>query len=678
MAGSSGRGRIYSWLENQRFDVLGAVLGLLLAVGLLPLRLLASNLYIVGIPIMVGIASAIYLFAVRADHTQGLPTMPVWLGRLLPSVVLLGTTLLIGVGLWQGGRTPLFYNIATLVAMGIFAQVFFTRERDFVPWLVLLQILAFACTLRFVGFLTVPGYIGIDIWTHVASWSTAILDTHSLQPLAGNKYYVAAMFHLLTVATSLLANVPIRAGLFLSVGFAMAFCVLFVYLTARLFVSERWSLFALAVFAISAHPMEWGIHLIPTGLGLVFFLGVFFLLSRALDVKPGGREFLLIVLFSIATILTHQISAFIMLILTAAGLFAHLLLRFDLFSPPSRVRGIDPTSGNSVSLTGLLAFDLGFITFTWSLTPYQGDTFLATTFSFFRTTLAESGGLGDVAGEGGAAASTASTFMRRVVTYIDATAFLLVFLLTVVGCLYVLRRRNISHATFMYGVAVVVMLVFILGFPMFGVRTFIPQRWYAFLTAPMAVLAAIGIAYLARQLQPPAIVVLLVVFVLVFPTVSIAASEATIDNPRFEGVQTKYSYNEPELNAVETIGDIRPINESEQYHTDHPYNTVFSRAGPGTAVATNISDAALANSEIVIYRDYQTTGAAYFVNQNGSSFSPEMSESRLCGAERHYAYANGEVTMCTATWEVDRTADTGSNIGGDAETGGAGAGEGGG
>lgn len=666
MAGSSNR--LSRWLNRQRFDIIGAVIGLLLAVAMLPLRLIASNILIISIPTIVGIASGLYLFSVRADYSEGLPTIPIWLGRLLPSTVLLGTTLLIGVGLWQGGRTPLFYNIATLVGIAIFAQIFFIRERDFVPWLLLLQIIAFAFTLRFIGLLTTPGYIGIDIWTHVASWAVRILETHSLQPLVGNKYYVAALFHLLTVTTSLLAGVPIRGGLFLSVGIAMAFCVLFIYLTARLFVSERWSLFALAIFSISAHPMEWGLHLIPTSLGLAFFLGVIFLLSWTLSTNPSRRIFVLIVVFSIATILTHQISAFIMLILTGAGLVAHLLLRLSVFAPPSQTHGVTPTTNNSVSLTGLLAFDLGFITFTWSLTPYHGNTFLATTFSFFRTALTQSSGLGDLAGPS-SPVYYGPELIKQLVTYINVAVFLSVFLLTVIGCLYILRRRNISHATLMYGITVVVMLVFILGLPMFGVRTFVPQRWYGFLTAPMALLAAIGIAYLARNLQPPTIMVVLLVFMIVFPTVSIAASEATLDNPRFEQVQTKYSYTEPELNAVETIGDIRPLNQSQQYHTDHPYNTVFSRAGPGTAVATNISSKSLANSEVVIYRDYQTTGAAYFVGQNGSSITPEMTRSKLCGADRHYAYANGNVTMCTASWEVNISTNTGNNIGGSANTG---------
>ncbi len=673
VAGSPGR--FYGWLSSQRFDVIGAILALVIAVFLLPLRLLASNFYIVAIPVTMAVASGLYLLAVRTNTTEGLPAFPTWAGRLLPSLALFGTALLIGIGLYQGGRTPVFYTLATVVGAAIFLQIFFTRERDFVPWLLLVQIMAFAFTIRYIALLTTPGYIGIDIWTHVASWSVTIADTHSLSILEGSKYYAAPLFHLLTVATSLLADVSVRNGLFLSVGFGMAVLPLFLYITTRLFVSARWSLFAVAVYAMSPHVVEWSIHLIPTGLGLVFFLGVFYLLVRVLDVEPGSREFALIVLLSVATILTHQISAFIMLVLTGSGLLAHLLLRFELFSPPSRFRGYSPGSGDSVSLTGLLAFDLGFITFMWSLTPYHGDTFLATTFSFFRVTLEESAGLGDITSDrGGTTAAAGPTLLEQVIQYIDASVFLLLFVFPVVGCFYVLRRRNISHASIMCGASIVVMLVFIFGFPMFGIRTFIPQRWYAFLAVPMALLGAVGLAYLARQLTTPVILVVLLVFALAFPTVAFAASEGTIDNPRFEGTQPKYSYGAAELSAVETIGEIRPISEEEaeegqSYGTDHPYNTVFSRTGAGPAVAANLSEEGLRNTETLIYREYQGTGAAFFSLGEERTGTPEVSRTELCGAERHYVYDNGDVTMCTATWEVDTDVDTGTNIDSGGETG---------
>ncbi len=665
---ASSPGRFYQWLSSQRFDVLGAVLAIVLAVVLLPLRLLASNFYIVAIPLTMAIAAGLYLLAVRTSNTEGLPTLPIWAGRLLPSLTLLGTVLLIGLGLYQGGRTPVFYNVATLVGIAVLLQIFFTRERDFVPWLLLLQIMAFAFTIRYVALLTTPGYIGIDVWTHVPSWSATIAETGSLEILEGGKYYASPLFHLAVVATSLLADVSVRNGLFLSVGFAMAFSSLFLYITTRQFVSTRWSLFAVASFAISAHTVEWSIHLIPTGLGLVFFLGVLYLLVQVLDVNPGSREFVLIVVLSVATILTHQISAFIMLILTGAGLLAHLLLRFDLFSPPNRFRGLNAGSGDSVSLTGLLAFDLGFITFMWSLTPYHGDTFLATTFSFFRVTLEESAGLGDVAGEQSGGAAVDPTLLEQAVQYIDAAMFLLPFGFAVVGCFYILRRRNISHAAIMCGASIVVMLVFIFGFPMFGIRTFIPQRWYAFLAAPMVILGAVGIAYLSRQLTTPVILVVLLVFALAFPLVSFAATDGTIDDPRFEGTQTKYSYNEAELNAVDTIGEIRPIGENETYNTDHPYNTVFSRAGPGPGVAANISEEGLRNTDTLIYREYQGTGGAFFVLSEDRSATTEVDRRELCGAERHYAYDNGDVTMCTATWEVDPAADTGTDLSGGGDT----------
>ncbi|WP_122089007.1 hypothetical protein [Halalkalicoccus subterraneus] len=662
-------GRFYGWLSTQRFDVIGAILALVLAIGLLPLRLVASNFYIVAIPLALVFASVIYLLAVRTNNTEGLPALPTWAGRLLPSVTILGTGLLIFLGLYQGGRTTAFYTIATVIGITIFAQIFFTRERDFVPWLVMVQILAFAFTIRYIALLTTPGFIGIDVWTHVPSWTVSIVETGSLGFLEGNKYYASPLFHLAVAATSILGDIPVRDGLFLSIGFAMAFSPVFLYIASRLFVSARWSLFATAIYAISAHTVEWSIHLIPTGLGLIFFLGVFYLLVRVLDVTPGGREFTLIVLLSVATILTHQISAFIMLILTGAGLLAHLLLRFELFSPPSQFRGLRAGRTDSVSLTGLLAFDLGFITFMWSLTPYNGDTFLATTFSFFRVTLEQSAGLGDTTGSRSESALD-PTLIEQAVQYIDAAVFLIPFALAVVGCFYVLRRRNITHGAIMCGAAIVVMLVFILGFPMFGVRTFIPQRWYAFLAAPMGLLAAVGVAYLSRRLTTPVVLVVLLVFALTFPVVSFAATDGTIDNPRFPDAQTQYSYNQAELSAVDTIGEIRPVDEEagEVYHTDHPYNTVFSRAGPGPAVATNVTDQGLRDSETVIYREHQSTGGTFFVAEDEQSVTPGISRSELCGPERHYAYDNSDVTMCTATWDVDTDADSGVTFEGEGDT----------
>lgn len=666
VAGRAGSG-VYGWLDDQRFDVLAAILGLVIAIALLPLRLIASNLYVIGIPIAIGIASALYLLAIRNQHEGALPTLPIWAGRVLPSVVFLGLAALVTIGVYQGARTDTFYHVAIVVGIALLCQILFTDERDFSPALLLVEVMVFAGVLRFVSLYTTPGYTGIDVWSHVPTWSAGILEERSLAPLLGDKYYGSPLFHLLVVSGALLFDTSVHGGLLLSIGVPMVLGMLFVYVTARLFAPARWSLVAVAMYAISGYTIEWGIHLIPTSIGLIFFLGVFYLLCRVLYFASTGREFLFIVLLSVATILSHQISAFIMVVLTGAGLVAHLLLQFELLHPPrGTTRGTRATTGDSVNLTGLLAFDVGFITFTWSLTPYRGSNFLETVFSYFYVALIDSEGFGDLAGERDVAGAPPieTTFVEDLVTYIDALAYLSVFLLMVLGALFVVRRRNISHATMMIVMSIMAMAVFVFGFPMVGVNTFIPNRWYAFMLAPMVVLAAIGLAYLDRESHPAVLLALVLVVALVFPAVSIVSSSGTIDQPRFDSAQTRYSYTETELAATDTFDErvhyefeAESPEAAERVHTDHPYHTVFTRTESAPASSVTLTDDHLATYELVVFREYQTVGAAYFGDEYDRAVTPEVTSDELAGADRHRIYHNGDVEAYAATWDTEAAAE---------------------
>ncbi len=659
MAGSVQSG-VYGWLDRQRFDVIGAIFGLVLAVAMLPLRFVVSNLYVLGIPVAIGIASGLYLLSVRSEGYGTFPTLPLWAGRALPSATMLGMSLLVAIGFLQNGRSPIFYSLATLVAIALFAQILFVDERDYAPMLLLAQLLAFAFVIRFVALRTMPGYVGIDIWSHIPSFTAAILEAESLSPIADNKYFASPLFHLLIVATSLLADLSIRSAAHFSVGLAMVLAIPFVYLAARLFVSARWSLLAASVYAISGYTVEWGIHLIPTTLGLVFFLAILYLLCRLLYVDTGLHTFTLLLVLSVATILTHQISSFIVLVVTGAGLIAHLALQFDLLAPRRELSQVRSNAQDSANLTGLLAFDLGFITFMWSLTPHYGSTFLEIMFSFFYTTISETEGIIDPAsGRVDPDAPPLETpLVAEVVNYVDAIAFLVPFFLTVAGCLFVLRRRNVSHATFMCASAVVIMCVFVFAFPIAGVRTFVPSRWYAFMLAPMAVLGAIGVAHLSRNLHPAGVLSVLLVLTLVLPAVAFAGSDGTIDRPAFEEVQTRYSYTAGELSAVETGDEIIGATDEEdgRIFTDHPYHTVFTRTDTVRASAAQQGETTMAY-EVIVHREYLADGAAFTQDEWERAVTDDVSAAELCGPDRHYAYDNGEVTMCVATWDTDAAAE---------------------
>lgn len=646
---------ITGMLRQGRLDILGAVLGLIAGLAMLPLRLMASQVYIETLPVVLLVASILYLFGSRHDREGTLAHLSPSTAALLPSLTVLGTAgLLLLVGL-QGERTLLFYDLSAATAMLIFAQLFFTEDRNFSPGLILGQVVLLGLVVRLTGLYTTPGYIGIDVWTHVPTWSAAIKQSHSLAPIADRKYFASPLFHLLVVSASLLFDVSIREALFLSIGIAMPISILFVYGTTRLLVGTRWAVFAATAYATMGHVVEWGIHLIPTSLGLIFFLAILYSLTRVLHLDYRLRDFALVVVFSVAVILTHQISAFIMLVFTGAGLLAQFVLSFGLFNPRMS-KSLNFSPQDTVNLTGLLAFDLGLITFMWSLTPYKGGTFLETIFSYLNETVSSSAGFLALASKGSSSASpqtsealaTAPTLMENVVKYLDVAGLLMLLLLTIVGSMYVLRQENASHATFTGVVATVTMLLFVFGFPLFGIRTFVPGRWFAFLAAPMAVIAALGLGFLVRNLQPRSAVVVLLVFAVVFPTVTAVASHGTLESPPFADTQTRYAYNEEELAAAQTIATTYPGDEEATLYTDHPYQTVFERRYDRQMAVPTVSNGTVPQSNgTIVYRTYQSDGAAYFRDNAGVAYRPDPPEPNVCSGARDVIYSNGDVEMCS-------------------------------
>ncbi|WP_167768456.1 glycosyltransferase family protein [Haloarcula amylovorans] len=635
-----------------RLDVAAAVIGLILGLLMVPLRFLASQVYIETIPIVLALACLLYLISVRVSNTADFPTLTPTLTRLLPSVAFLGMAAMVVVAVHQS-RSLLFHYLAVWTGMVVLAQVVFADERDYHVSLLLAQVLVFGLVVRLAGAFTAPGYVGIDIWTHAGNWSPAIKEANSLAPINTKKYYASPLYHLLVAVGSQLLGVTIRQSLILTVGIPIALSTILVYATANVLVEQRWAVFAAAIYTLSGNVIEWGIHLIPTGLGLVFYIAIIYALTRIMSTSYNIRDFLLVVVFSVAVILTHQISSFIMLIFVGAGLVAKVLLSTGLLRPV-RTAGLGEQVRDTTNLTGLLVFDLGLITFMWSLTPYRGSSFLETMLSFFANTLQESAGFLNLAGGSGGSANSAAitagpTVMEKFIGYLDAMGLLLLLLITIAGSLYVLHRRRTSQVTVASIIAIVVMLVFIFGFPLFGIRTFVPGRWLAFVTVPMAIVGAIGVAYLASESPKGVAVALLLVFTLVYPPVTMLSSQGTLDDPAFDGVQTRYSYTENELDAVRTIANTTNTSQessapNDRLTTDHPYGTVFERAWEVNAEPVVIDNGSTTN-ETVVYREYAQSGAEYYQNGQGKPFQPKVQQEDLC---RGYSvvYDNGDVAVC--------------------------------
>ncbi|WP_435346635.1 hypothetical protein [Haloarchaeobius sp. HRN-SO-5] len=640
-------------VTGARLDVVGAVLGVLLALGLFPLRFLSSQIYIRTLPIVVGVACGLYLFAVRTDRSRNsVPRFGSGFARFAPTVVCLGLAGMVLLATLSGRRTVSFYDLGALVGTMLFAQVLFLRDRHFHPGVVLTQVVAFGFLVRFAALYTAPGFVGVDVWSHTTYVETMLRDG-SLAAISDSKYYASPFYHVLTVAATELYGVSLRNGLYLSLGVVMPLSVLLVYGAAGTLVPPRWAAFAATTYVVADHAVRWGIHVIPTSMGLVFFLALLFSLLHLLQTDTNPRDYALLVLFSTAVILTHQISSFIMLVLLGTGLVGQVLVQFDFFDEPAPNTPFLYQLSEPVSLVGVLAFDVGLITFMWSLTPYRGDTFLETVVNYLYVTLVSSAGFMNGVtsdGSGSAAAgggSVGSQFVAELVTYLDTLGFLLLLCATIVGSLVVLRRRRANHATFTLVIAVVVMLVFVLGLPLFNVDNFVPGRWFAFLYAPMALLSALGLRHLGRSLDTRTVVPVLLVFVLVFPGVMLVSSDGTPDSPVFETQHERLSYTETELTAVQTLDDVL-AEESGPIYTDHPYATVFVRTEAHEAEAIRLQDGRAVPDGPLLYREYQSDGGSFFrIGEGAGIRNPDRGD--VCLDSANHVYANGDVRLCTPT-----------------------------
>lgn len=645
---------IHGRLRHAELDVLVAFIGLALAIVMFPLRFLSSQIFIVTLPPILGVGCLLYLAAARGTRTtDGLPTLTPSATRLLSVGVLLGLAAMVFLAALQGQRSILFMDIGGVVGVLLLGQILLAPDEELRPGVFLAQVIVFSFVVRFAALYTTTGYVGIDIWSHT-TFIEMILRTDSLSAISEIKYYASPLYHLLAATSTHLLGLSLRNALYLSLGVVMPLIPLFVYGTARLLVPLRWSLAAAALYAMGDQVIRWGIHLIPTSMGLLFFLACMYSLVRITHASERWRDFSLLVLFSTAIILTHQVSSFIMLVLLFAGLAAQILLQFNFFTEEPDALSFTGGGSNPVNLIGLVGFNLGLIVFTWSLTPYKGDTFLETVLSYLYVNLFNAGFLTGVSGSGGSegasgvAGGGGQTFLSQMSTYVTEAGFLLLILAGVLGCLTVLKRSRATQTTYTFVGAIVAMLFVVLGLPLFGIESFVPGRWIGYLYALLAIIGVLGFRHLANRTSLKVAGVVLLMLVLVYPNVMIMSNDGAMDSPVFSDQHERLSYTDQELAAVDTYGDARPTDEGGEIYTDLPYGTVWERTDAYPAEPLPAEAGRPVPQGTSVYRDYQSESASYFMNsQTEAATNLDPSKTEVCPPTTNYVYANGQVTVCT-------------------------------
>lgn len=642
----SYQSRLRNLFHASDLDGTLAAVGVVVSVALLGLAFVASQPLVLVVPVSTGVGCAFYL-AVQNRRVSAVrvPTLPGSVAGYLPSVVVVGLAGFVGLVWVAGSRTLPAYLLGGAVGGLILLQILLIRDEWLEPGHVLFQVLLAAIVVRFAGLLSTPGFVGVDIWTHLRTFVAGIVESGSLSAIAESKYVMAPLYHAFASIATLVFG-SMRPGVYLTLGLVLPLSILFVYGAGRLLVPVRWALLAAALYAFADEFVLWSMHLIPNSLGLVFFLVVLYAVTRIL--VAGVERWVVATLlgFSLAVVFTHQVSTVILLTLlfvaTGVTLGSDVARGWPFSSVLSR---------KTLALGGVFSVTSFVTMLSWANTPHTGDSiFLWRVLDVAVHIITEESGFLELVGDGGSPAASGGTLLDTLVPYIELVGFGLLLAGTVVGGLVLLRRERSVAANVTFLLAGAVMFLATFGLSMFGIRVFLPGRWLAFLYAVMAIVAAAGLQDLFGSASHRAILAVVLVLAVCYPTSMLVAKRATYDSPAFPDQYDRFSYTEAEIAGAETIGEVYPATATRAIHTDHPYQTIFEPLG-GYAVADTlpIRDGRAVSPFPTVYRDYQSTGPVKFTvpgERSGTLYRHTAAPATVCPAERNVVYANDQVRLC--------------------------------
>lgn len=625
---------------GSRIDVIVATVMLVSAVLLFPLQFFVSQVLLTTIPIVLGVASGLYLGVER--YGRETPTLPEWrIGTtgyyVLRTLVVAGLAAMVFVGIFTGGRTTLFYGVAAVVGALIFVQIFLLQERVLSTASVLAQILAFALVVRGTALVMVPSLIGVDSWVHIPDYAHSIHQTGELTAIADVKYFTAPLYHLLVVAGATIFGSTLQTALYVTLGIAMPMSILLIYSTTAYFLPVRWALFAAAAYSVTDHFVRWGVHIIPTSMGLVFFVAVFYGVARIYVTEGRYKMYALVLFFAVSTVFTHQISTFILLVFLGAGAASQLFNRFS-------TKGVLDDESN-VNFIGLFAVVAPITALNWLFTPGGDRSFLVGMTDTAFTEFGRAGFLDLVSSSSveNEAIASLTTEVPMGIQLLNSLGFLLLLFITLVGTYTLLRNQNRQLLSFSWLTSTAVMLFVTLGMPILGLYFLIPGRWYAFLYVPMIIAAAYGMNHLEFRMSSRQLVVIMVLFAVLFPGAMLVNNKATHDNPVADDYYEKFAFTDSELAAAETISEIHPREETVQ--TDKPYFIYYRDAKNMPAGALELNEDGTLAGDYTIYREYQTT-AVTDVQYQGESMLVKLPRDRVCRPTMGVVYSNGDVQYC--------------------------------
>lgn len=404
----------------------------------------------------------------------------------------------------------------------------------------IVKILLLSLNIKYSIYYYYGGFTMPDVWRH-AVMSRAFAQTGDLSSLWYKEEFFPLM-HINAVIHSILLNVDIKNALNYAVILAFVISTICVYLFARKYFGNKIGLLALLIINLSDYNILWGSAPQTTTFGLALYYFIIYSLSNTIEGVNAEEWLLICILFIVAMIFAHVVSSFILVTTIMLFLLGSLLYKI-LYNRAATLYYV------YILLVSVIAL-IGY----WFSAMYRSYPI----FDTLINQLAHS-------------ASLYAGFLNRPETYaeyavtlppllermVDMVGLSILAFFAAIGAFYLLSPRYRNKLNFTLVICICIILTITFGFPLFGIRNIIPDRWFGFAYFFMSIFGAFALYQISKRIKRVYVMeafVLIAIFMLSFFMASSTISNT--DSPLWLGESTiSNTYTIPEMQGASTLSN---------------------------------------------------------------------------------------------------------------------------